>query len=116
LLKIKGYLKKTYASAGKIYQPKVTQVSVKISVGEVSSKQVHQEPLSVEASTSNPEVKIENPEEVVYEKKIYDIKGEIVQTTPILLIDTFTSENKESSSLPSIICSQLILILPEVKV
>jgi len=39
LLKTKGYLKKTSKSVGKIYQPKVTQVSVKTPKEEVISKE-----------------------------------------------------------------------------
>ena len=37
LLKTKGYLKKTSASIVKVYQPKVTQVNVKILAEEISS-------------------------------------------------------------------------------
>jgi hypothetical protein len=36
LLKSKGYLRQTFVSAGKVYQPKVSQVNVKISVKEIS--------------------------------------------------------------------------------
>jgi hypothetical protein len=92
LLKTKGYLKKTSASTGKIYQPKVTQVNVKIPTEEVSllsSKEKHQKPHSAEASTSNPEVKLENPEEVIPKVKLYDLKGENFQNTPISLIEHF---------------------------
>jgi hypothetical protein len=45
LLKPKGYLRQTSASTGKVYQPRVTQVNVKIPAEELSlkekSKQVH---------------------------------------------------------------------------
>jgi hypothetical protein len=105
--------------AGKIYQPKVTQVNVNIPAEEVSllsSKEKHQKPHSAEASTSNPEVKLENPEEVIPEVKLYDLKGENFQNTPISLINTFTSESKESSSILNTIYTPPILSLPEVKV
>jgi hypothetical protein len=59
LLKTKGYLRQTSASAGKVYQPKVSQVNVNISAEEISlvdSKEIHQiKSHSTEASTSNPE-------------------------------------------------------------
>jgi hypothetical protein len=62
-LKTKGYLKKTFASTTKVYQPKVTQVNVKIPAKEISlliSKEKHQnKPHSAEASTSNPKIKLE---------------------------------------------------------
>jgi hypothetical protein len=80
LLKTKGYLRQMSASAGKVYQPKVTQVNVKISVEEISlvdSKEKHQiKSHSAEASTSNPEIKLENPEVEIPEVKLYDLKGE----------------------------------------
>jgi hypothetical protein len=44
------------------------------------------------------------------------VKFEIIQTAPISLIDTFINENKESISIPTIICTHPILSLPEVKV
>jgi hypothetical protein len=36
LLKPKGYLKQTFVSTGKAFQPKVSQVKVKISAKEIS--------------------------------------------------------------------------------
>jgi hypothetical protein len=45
LLKPKGYLRQTSSSTTKVYQPRVTQVNVKIPSKEISikekSKQVH---------------------------------------------------------------------------
>jgi hypothetical protein len=116
LLKSKGYLKQTSASAGKIYQPKVTHVNVKIPAEELSIKDKHQKVHSVEASSSKSEVKLEVLEEVAPKVKSNDPKSENIHTIPISLIDTFTSESKESFSIPNIICTQPILSLPEVKV
>jgi hypothetical protein len=75
-LKTKGYLKKNFASVGKIYQPKVTQVSVKIPTEEVISKEKYQKPHFAEASASDLEVKLENLEEVLPEVKLGDLKRE----------------------------------------
>jgi hypothetical protein len=78
-LKTKGCLKKIFASASKIYQPKVTQVNVNILAEKVrllSSKEKHQKPHFAEASTSNSEVKLENSEEVIPKVKLYDLEGE----------------------------------------
>jgi hypothetical protein len=87
------------------------QVNVKIPAEELSLKEKYKQVHSAEASTSKSEVKLETPEGIIPE-----VKFEIIQTTPISLIDTFTSENKESISIPTIICTQPILSLPEVKV
>jgi hypothetical protein len=111
LLKPKGYLKQTFASVGKIYQPRVTQFNVKILAEELILKEKYKQVHYAEASTSKSEVKLETPEGIIPE-----VKFEIIQTTPILLTDTFTSKKKESISIPTIICTHLILSLPEVKV
>ena len=71
---------KTSTSTSNIYKSKVTQVNVNIpeeeEVSLISFKEKHQKPHSAEASTSNPKVKLENPEEVIPEVKLYDLKGE----------------------------------------
>ena len=87
LLKPKGYLRQTFASVGKIYQPRVTQVNVKIPAEEISLKEKFKQAHSAETSTSKSEVKLETPEVIIPE-----IKFEINQTIPISLIDTFTNE------------------------
>jgi len=55
-----------FASTGRVHQPKFTQVNVIISAEEISlldSKEKHQiKSHSAEASTSNPEIKLENLE------------------------------------------------------
>jgi hypothetical protein len=108
LLKPKGYLRQTSASAGKIYQPRVTQVNVKILVEELSLKEKSKQVHYAEASTSKSEVKLETPEVIIPE-----IKFEIDQTIHISLIDTFTSENKESISIPTIISTQRFFLFPK---
>jgi hypothetical protein len=110
LLKSKGYIRQTFASASNIYQPRVTQVNVKIHAEEISLKEKYKQVHSAKASTSKSEVKLETLEGIIPE-----IKFEIVHTTPISLIDTFTSENEESFSIPTIIYTKSILFLLEVK-
>jgi hypothetical protein len=92
LLKPKGYLKSTAASTGKVYQPKVTQVNAKVQTEELTPKESFKQIHSAEASTSKPEAKLENPEVIVPEIKV-----------EIDLTDTFTSENKRSLSIPTVI-------------
>jgi hypothetical protein len=104
-LKPKGYLRQTIASADKVYQPRVTQVNVKVPTEELTPKESFKQVHSAEASTSKPEVKLETPEVIIPE-----IKFEIDLT------DTFTSENKGSLSIPTIINTLLVLSFPEVKV
>jgi hypothetical protein len=58
LLKPKGYLRKTVASAGKVYQPIITQVKVKIPAEELILKEKFKQVHSAEASTSKSEVKV----------------------------------------------------------
>jgi hypothetical protein len=111
LLKPKGYLRQTFASTGKIYQPRVTKINVNIPAQEQILKEKYKQVHSAEASTSKYEIKLETPEGIIPE-----VKFEIIQTTPISLIDTYTSENKESISISTIICTHLILSLPEVNV
>jgi hypothetical protein len=110
-VKPKGYLRQTSTSTGKVHQPRIMQVNVKIPVEELtleeSFKQVH----FAKASTSKHEIKLETPEVIILE-----IKFEIDQTILVSLIDTFTSENKGSISIPTIINTLFILPLPEVKV
>jgi len=55
-------------------------------------------------------------EEVAIKIKSNDPKSENIHTIPILLIDNFTNERKESFSILNIICTQPILILSKVKV
>ena len=38
LLKLKGYLKSTAVSTGKVYQPKITQVNAKVKIEELTPK------------------------------------------------------------------------------
>jgi hypothetical protein len=105
LLKPKGYLRQTVASTGKVYQPRVTQVNVKVPTEEITPKESFKQIHSAEASTSKPEVKLETPEVIIPEIKV-----------EIDLTDTFTSENKGSLSIPSVIDTLPILSFPEVKV
>jgi hypothetical protein len=109
MLKPKGYLRQTATSVGKVYQPRVTQVNIKIPAEELSLKEKFKQVHSAEASTSKSEVKLETPEVIIPE-----IKFEIDHTIPISLIDIFTSENKVSISIPTIIGTQRILSLLEV--
>jgi hypothetical protein len=110
-LKPKGYLRQTSASAGKVHQPRITQVNVKIPAEELTLKENFKQVHSAEASTSKPEIKLETPEVIIPE-----IKFEIDQTIPVSLIDTFTSENKDPFQSPLSLILSPILSLPEVKV
>jgi hypothetical protein len=105
LLKPKGYLKSTVASTGKVYQPKVTQVNAKVPIEELTPKESFKQIHSAEASTSEPEAKLETPKVIVPEIKV-----------EIDLTDTFTSENKRSLSIPVVIDTLSVLSFPEVKV
>jgi hypothetical protein len=58
-LKSKVYLKKTFVSTGKICQPKVTRVNVKIPAEELRIKDKLKKVHSVEASSGKFEVKLE---------------------------------------------------------
>jgi hypothetical protein len=69
-LKPKGYLKSTTASAGKVYQPKVTQVNAKVPIEELTPKVHLKQVPSTEASTSKPEAKLENLEVIVPKIKV----------------------------------------------
>jgi hypothetical protein len=89
LLKPKGYLRQNFALAGKVHQPIIMQVKVKIPAEELIIKEKFKQVHSTEASTSKPEVKLETPEVINPE-----IKFEIDQTIPVSLIYTFISENK----------------------
>jgi hypothetical protein len=51
LLKPKGYLKQTYVLAGKVFQPKVSQVKVKIFVEETSVVDLKETPQTKSSST-----------------------------------------------------------------
>jgi hypothetical protein len=105
LLKPKGYLRHTTASASKVYQPRITQDNVKVHTEELTPKESFKQIHFVEASTSKPEVKIKTPEAIIPE-----IKVEIDPT------DTFNSEDKGSPSIPIVINTLPILSFPEVKV
>jgi hypothetical protein len=111
LLKPKGYLKQNFASVGKVYQPRVTQDNVKVPSEEITPKEIFKQFHSIEHSTSKPRVKRETLEVIIPE-----IKFEIDWTIPVSLIDNFTSENKRSLSIPTIINTQPILSFPEEKV
>jgi hypothetical protein len=104
-LKPKGYLKSTTASAGKIYQPKVAQVNTKILVEELTPEENFKQAPSVEISTSKPEVRFENPKEIVPK-----IKTEIDST------DTPKGQNEISLSIPIVVNILCTSSLPEVKV
>jgi hypothetical protein len=110
LLKPKGYLRQNSTLGGKVYQPRVTQVNVNIPTEEQILKEKYKQVHFAEESTSKSKVKIETPKVVIPE-----IKFEIDQTILVSLIDTFTSEKKESISIPTIISTQLILSLPKEK-
>lgn len=97
MLKPKGYLRQTSASAGKVHQPRITQVNVKITVEELTPKENFKQVHFAEASTSKPEIKLDTPEVIIPE-----IKFEIDQFIHVSLIDTFTSENKGSISIPTV--------------
>jgi len=58
---------------------------------------------------------LENTKEIIPKVKLYDLKGENIQSTPISLINTFTNESKEFVTIPNIVYTQLIFSLPEVK-
>jgi hypothetical protein len=89
LLKPKGYLKSTVASAGKVYQPKVTQVNAKVPIEELTLKKVLNKFILQRHQLVNLRLNSKTPEVIVPE-----IKVEIDPT------DTFTSENKRSLSIP----------------
>ena len=72
-MKPKEYLRQTSASAGKIHQPRITQVSVKIFTEEQTLKENFKQLHSAEESTSKPKIKLETPEVIIPE-----IKFEIV--------------------------------------
>jgi hypothetical protein len=83
----------------------------------LNSKEKHQNKShSAEASTSNPEIKLENLEVEVPKVKLYDLKGENFQNTHFSLIDTFTNESKETYLVPNVVYTRPILSLPEIKV
>jgi hypothetical protein len=70
LLKSKGYLRQTFASAGKVYQPRVMQVNVKSLAEELSLKEKFKQVRYVETSTSKSEVKIGTPEDPLLRERI----------------------------------------------
>jgi len=105
LLKPKGYLRQTVASAGKVYQPRITQDNVKVPTEEVKPKESFEQIHSAEPSTSKPEVKIKTPEVVVLELKV-DIDP----------TDTFINKEKRFHSIPSIVYTLSVLSFLEVKV
>jgi hypothetical protein len=104
-LKPKGYLIKNSSSAGKVHEPRATQVNVKIIIEERTLKEISKQVHSVEPSTGKVEVKLK-----VLKVIILEIKFDIEMT------DTFTSEDKESISTPIVINNLPILSFPEEKV
>jgi hypothetical protein len=104
-LKPKGYLKSTTASTGKIYEPKVLQVSANVPVEELTPKENFKEAPSAEASTSKPEVRFEKPDEFLPK-----IKTEVDST------NTSNSQNKISLDIPAVVSILSTPSLPEVKV
>jgi hypothetical protein len=86
------------------------QFNVNIPVEELSIKENFKQVHYAETSTSKSEVKLETPEVIIPK-----VKFKIDQTILVSLIDTFTSEKKESISIPTIISTKLILSLLEVK-
>jgi hypothetical protein len=109
LLKPKEYLRQTLSSVGKVHQPKIT-LNVNIPTEELTLKENFKQVYYAEASTSKRKIKLETPE-----VNIPEIKFEIDQTIPVSLIDTFTSDNKGSISIPTIINTLSIISPPEVK-
>jgi hypothetical protein len=101
LLKPKG-ISNDCCIKGKVYQPRVTQVNAKVQTEELTPKESFKQIHSAEASTSEPEAKLENPEVIVPEIKI-----------EIDLPDTFTSKNKGSLSIPVVINDLSILSFPK---
>jgi hypothetical protein len=99
-LKLKGYLKQTSASVGKVYQPRVMQVNSKILVEELSLKEKIKQVHSIETSTSKSDGKLETLEVIILEIKFW-----IDQTIPISFIDTF------SISIPTMITKQPIIFV-----
>jgi hypothetical protein len=79
------YLRQTSTSTGKVYQPIITPVNVKIPAEELSLKEKSKQVHSAKASTTKFEVKLETPEAIIPE-----INFEIDQTILVSLIDTFT--------------------------
>jgi hypothetical protein len=104
MLKPKGYVKQTVASTFKVYQPKFTHVNAKVQIEELTPKEIFKLIHSVEASTSEPEAKLETPK-----VRVLEIKVEIDVT------DTFTSKKKESLSIPAVIDILLVIPFPEGK-
>jgi hypothetical protein len=103
-LKPKGYLKSTTTSIGKIYQPKFSQVNTKILVEEPTPQENFKQAPSAEASTSKPEVRFENPEEVVPK-----IKTEVDST------NTPKGQNERSLLIPIVVNIMSTSSFPEVK-
>jgi hypothetical protein len=89
LLKTKGYLRHTFASAGKVYQPKTSQVNVKILEEEISlvdlKKHIKLNLLPQNLQLVFHKVKSENLEIEIPEVKLYDLKGENFQIHPFIL-------------------------------
>jgi hypothetical protein len=111
LLKPKAYLRKTSTLVGKVHQPIFTQVNSKTPTEGISPKENIKQVRSAEISMSKSEVKLESLEVINP-----DVKHETDQIIHISLTNNFTSENKESISIHTIISTQLILSPPKVKV
>jgi hypothetical protein len=105
LLKPNGYLKSTTTFLGKIYQPKIALVNTKVPVEELTPEDNFKQASSTKASTSKPEVRFENLEEIVPK-----IKYEIDST------DTPNGQNERSLSISTVVNILSTSSLPEVKV
>jgi hypothetical protein len=105
LLKPKGYLTLTIASAGKVYQPKVAQVNNKVLVEELTLEDNFKQTPSAEASTSKHEARFENSEVIVPKINI-EIESN----------DTPKGQNEISSSILDVINTLSTSSFPEVKV
>jgi hypothetical protein len=104
-LKPKRYLKSTTASAGKIYQPKVTQVNAKVLIEELTLEENFKQTPSAELSTSKPEARLEDPE-----INVPKIKIEIGST------DTLNGQDKRSLTILVVVNTLSTSSLPKVKV
>jgi hypothetical protein len=82
----------TTTSAGKKYQPKVTQVNTKVMVEELTLEENFKQTPSTEASTSKPNVNYKNPEVIAPKIKI--------EIDPS---NTPNNLNKRASSIPIVI-------------
>jgi hypothetical protein len=78
LLKRKGYLRQTSATASKVHQTIIMQFNDTILAEEINLNFFFKQVCSAQASTSKLEFKLETPEVIVHE-----VKFEIDQTIPV---------------------------------